>query len=362
MIRKLAVEGFTVFPKREMFSFVPGINVIVGGNDSGKSHLMKLCYALCKWASGSTRRDLPELWAEEKRLRQTLMRVFGTHELGALTAQNRGNGTVQVRASLEGDKVPPGQAELGFRFVAGCEEEGLHIDPMPKRTLSGNAVFISPREVLSVYPCYMQAGKRYPELLDSASWELCRALEIEPEGGPSNEGVQHVIRLVEGLLNGKLRRKNGHFYLHRPRQEPMELNLVAEGFKRIGTLGLLAGNGSVRPGTTLFWDEPEMNLNTIHLPVLVHILLGLVRSGVQLILTTHSLFLLRELVIQLSTPRNKGVTRRFFGLQAPHNCREGVQTSVGDSPEDIAPIESLQAEMEQADRYLQFSQHRPTDM
>lgn len=355
MIRKLAVEGFTVFPQRETFSFVPGINVIVGGNDSGKSHLMKLCYALGKWASGGTRRDLPEIWAEEKRLRQTLLRVFGTHKLGALTARNRGNGTVQVHASLEGDKVPLGQAEAGFRFVAGCEEEGLHIDPMPNRTLSENAVFISPREVLSIYPCYMQAGKRYPELLDSASWELCRALEIEPDSTLTNEGLRYVIRLVEDLLNGKLQRENGRFYLCRPQQEPMELNLVAEGFKRIGTLGLLIGNGSVRPGTSLFWDEPEMNLNTTHLPVLVQILLGLVRSGVQLILTTHSLFLLRELVIQLALPRNKAVARRFFGLQAPHSSRGGVHTSAGDSPGDIAPIESLQAEMEQADRYLQCS-------
>ncbi len=356
MIRKLAVEGFTVFPRRETFSFVPGINIVVGGNDSGKSHLMKLCYALCKWASGSSRRDLPEIWAEEKRLRQTLLRVFGTRKLGALTAQNRGNGTVQVHASLEGDKVPLGQAETGFRFVAGCEEEGLHISPMPNRALSENTVFISPREVLSIYPCYMQAGKRYPELLDSASWELCRALETEPDSSaPANEGLGHVIRLVEGLLNGKLQRENGRFYLCRPQQEPMELNLVAEGFKRIGTLGLLVGNGSVCPGTSLFWDEPEMNLNTTHLPVLVQILLGLARAGVQLILTTHSLFLLRELVIQLASPRNKAVTRRFFGLQAPHDSREGVLTSSGDSPEDIAPIESLRAEMEQADRYLQCS-------
>ena len=35
MIRQLAAEGFTVFPQRESFSFVPGINVIVGGNIAG---------------------------------------------------------------------------------------------------------------------------------------------------------------------------------------------------------------------------------------------------------------------------------------------------------------------------------------
>lgn len=355
MIGRLAVEGFTVFPHKETFSFVPGVNIVVGGNDSGKSHLIKLCYALCKWAGDGTQRNLPELWAEEKRLRQTLLRVFGTRRLGALSAQNRGNDTMQVLASLSGEKVSFGHAELGFRFAAGCEEEGLHIDPMPNRFLSENAVFISPREVLSIYPCYVQAGRRYPELLDSAGWELCRALEAEPEAPPANEALCYVIRSVEGLLNGKLQRENGRFYLRRPGQEPLELNLIAEGFKRIGTLGLLVGNGSVRPGTTLFWDEPEMNLNTSYLPALVKILLGLAHAGVQVLLTTHSLFLLREFVIQLASSSHKNLPRRFFGLQAARHNFEGICTSVGDSPEELDPIESLQAEMEQADRYLQFS-------
>ncbi len=355
MIRKLAVEGVTVFPQREVFHFVPGVNIIVGGNDSGKSHLMKLCYALTKWGCDGNRRELPEVWAEEKRLRRDLLRVFGTHNLTSLTARNRGNGQAAVQAALEGNKVPVGSAELDFRFSAGQEEEGLHIKKLPQRFLSENAVFISPREVLSIYPCYMQAGKRYPELLDSASWELCRALEEEPAGSPLPEALRYVMKQIETLLSGKLQRLNGRFYLKRPCQEPLELNLVAEGFKRIGTLGLLIGNGTVRPGTTLFWDEPEMNLNTTHLPLLVNIILGLCRAGVQLMLTTHSLFLLRELVIQLADRQNGKLSRRFFGLQPPGDNRCGVRTSVGNALDEIDHIDSLDAEMEQADRYLNMN-------
>lgn len=352
MIRQLAAEGFTVFPQRESFRFVPGINVIVGGNDSGKSHLMKLCYALSRWGCGSTRRELPEVWAEEKRLRQILLRVFGTHDLSALTARNRGNGTARIQASLEGHHVPPGTAELDFTFTAGREEEGLHITRAPQRYLSENAVFISPREVLSIYPCYMQAGKRYPELLDSASWELCNALEDEPGSAPLNGALRHVVHSIETLLSGRLLRINGRFYLRRPGQDPLELNLVAEGFKRIGTLGLLLGNGTVRPGSALFWDEPEMNLNTSHMPAIVSMMTGLCRSGIQLMITTHSLFLLRELVIQLANPANRNIPRRYIGLQPPASSREGVRCSSGDKLSDISPLESLEAESEQADRYL----------
>ena len=344
-----------MFPQREAFHFVPGVNIIVGGNDSGKSHLMKLCYAVSKWGCDGNRRELPEVWAEEKRLRRDLLRVFGTHQLTSLTARNRGNGQATLQASLEGHKVPLGSAELAFHFTADQEEEGLHIKKLPQRFLSENAVFISPREVLSIYPCYMQAGKRYPELLDSASWELCRALEEEPDSTPIPEALRYVIRQIETLFSGKLQRINGRFYLQRHGQEPLELNLIAEGFKRLGTLGLLIGNGTVRAGTSLFWDEPEMNLNTSHLPLLVSIILGLCRAGVQVMLTTHSLFLLRELVIQLSDRLNNKVSRKFFGLQPPGNSSSGVRTSTGDTLDEIDHIDSLEAEMEQADRYLNMN-------
>lgn len=354
MIRKLTVEGVTVFPYQVSFSFVPGINVIAGGNDSGKSHLMKLCYAIAKWGGGSARRELPQTWAEEKRLRRDLLRVFGAHGLTGLTARSRGNGKAFIRASLEGEKAPLGTADLAFSFEAGQEEEGLHIQTLPQRFLHENAIFISPREALSIFPCYLQAGKRYPELLDSASWDLCRALEEEPCGVKLNEGLRHAVRQIEALLSGKLQRSNGRFYLQRKGQEPMELNMVAEGFKRIGALGLLLGNGMVRPGTSLLWDEPEMNLNTTHLPLLVSVLLGLCRAGVQLMLTTHSLFLLRELVIQLADKRNARLPRRFFGLQPPAGQTEGAVCSAGDSLDEISPIASLEAEMEQADRYLRM--------
>lgn len=353
MIRQLVVEGVTVFPSEKVFRFVPGINIIIGGNDSGKSHLMKLCYALTKWAGEGNKRGLPDVWAEEKRLRKDLLRVFGTHTLGALTSLNRGNNRARVQCSMQGEAVPAGTAETHFDFCADREEEGLHMTRVPDRYLKENAVFISPREILSIYPCYMQAGKRYPELLDSASWELCRALEVEPPKDMVIPGaLRHVIRQVENLLNGRLQRRHGRFFLERAQQQPMELNLVAEGFKRIGTLALLIGNGTIRKGTSLFWDEPEMNLNASHLPRLVGMMMTLCRAGVQLTLTTHSLFLLRELVIQLGEKANAGVSRLYVGLQPSEDNTQGVRTSTGCSLDELDHIASLDAEQEQADRYL----------
>ncbi len=354
MIRELAVRGFTVFPEQEKFEFVPGINVVVGGNDSGKSHLLKLCYSLAKWSSGGGRKSLPEKWAEELRLRNDLMRVFSSRNLSGLTALNRGNGKASVSAAMTGESVPMGLGNLSFHFCSTEEEEGLHIDEMPKRFLNNPVIFLTAREVFAIFPSFVQLGSRFPEVLDGACWDLCRALEQPMHSNLEDVSLSRVQGRIQKIISGKVIFKDGRFYLSRPGQQAMEMSLVAEGFKRLGALDCLIGNGTVQKGSILFWDEPEMNLNSFHLPLLVKVLMGLAKAGVQVVLSSHSLFLLRELTIQLSEQRNEMVSRRFFGLNVPHENRLGVRINSGDTLEDIGTIESLEAEIEQADRYLRM--------
>ena len=269
MIHDLLVSGVTVFPGREHFEFVPGINVVVGGNDSGKSHLLKLCYTVAKWSADGGRKSLPEKWAEEQRLRKDLMRVFASRGLAGLTARNRGNAHARVEASMEGDGVPEGMGNLVFDFQAGHEEEGLSIREMPRRFLNVPVVFLAAREVLTIYPSFVQVGSRFPEFLDGGSWDLCRYLDMEAEAEPISTDAGRVVARLEKIIGGKVVKRDGRFFLQRPGQQPIEMSLVAEGFKRLGTLSYLIRNGSVKKGSVLFWDEPEMNLNASHLPVLV---------------------------------------------------------------------------------------------
>ena len=45
-ITRVKLENFTVFESLELEPS-PGINVLVGANGTGKTHLMKVCYAAC---------------------------------------------------------------------------------------------------------------------------------------------------------------------------------------------------------------------------------------------------------------------------------------------------------------------------
>lgn len=43
-VTKVKFENFTAFKKLEV-EFSPGINALIGANGTGKTHLMKACYA-----------------------------------------------------------------------------------------------------------------------------------------------------------------------------------------------------------------------------------------------------------------------------------------------------------------------------
>jgi predicted ATP-dependent endonuclease of OLD family len=45
MLKSLTIKNFTVFTNSKI-EFSPGINVIIGDNSTGKSHLLKLAYSM----------------------------------------------------------------------------------------------------------------------------------------------------------------------------------------------------------------------------------------------------------------------------------------------------------------------------
>lgn len=123
------------------------------------------------------------------------------------------------------------------------------------------------------------------------------------------------------------------------------MNLVAEGMRKFATIYKLLANGTLTPETTLFWDEPEANLNPALLRDIAVILTELAQAGFQIILATHSLFLLKELHILAQT----GKPVRYFGLSAQPG--EAVTVAMADNLELLPNIVALDAELEQTDRF-----------
>ncbi len=111
----------------------------------------------------------------------------------------------------------------------------------------------------------------------------------------------------------------------------------------------LIATGSLLDKGCLVWDEPEANLNPRLIREVARAILGLCRAGLQVIVATHGLFLLREFAILLKCEFDS-IDDRYFAL-----CRndEGVVVSQAKDIEDVDPLLLLDEDLEQSDRYVE---------
>ena len=91
----------------------------------------------------------------------------------------------------------------------------------------------------------------------------------------------------------------------------LPMPIVAEGIRKVATIIRLLENGWLPPGSTLFWDEPEVNLNPLLMRQVVAALIAMARAGVQLFIATHSYVILKELDLQAA----KNDRIRYFAFR-----------------------------------------------
>ncbi|MBI4793522.1 MAG: ATP-binding protein, partial [Deltaproteobacteria bacterium] len=103
-------------------------------------------------------------------------------------------------------------------------------------------------------------------------------------------------------------------------------------------------------GETLFWDEPESNLNPTYIRMVVSALVWLAHDGLQVVIATHNLFLLREIEVLCRQPEYRTVPQKYFALSPGKN---GMVVSQGETIEEIVPIPLLDEDLDQSDRFME---------
>lgn len=116
--------------------------------------------------------------------------------------------------------------------------------------------------------------------------------------------------------------------------------------RKLALLAYLLMDGTLREGSTLFGDEPESDLNPRLIVILSKVLSNLAGHGLQVVLATHSLFLLRE--IELARMEGKNSVR-YVGLSLEG---ESVTVEQSDELDGIGTLVLLDEELNQFDRYL----------
>ena len=278
-LTRVKLDRFTAFRKLDL-KLSPGINVFIGANATGKTHLLKVLYAACDVTR--TGDSLPD----------KLVRVFLPNGRRPGRLVHRQKGSTEAMLAVFGAKRP-----IRVRF-------SNHATTTMDVAISGakgwmksriECAYIPAKEILSNAPGFrslyaardIQFEAVYADIIDRAYRPILR--------GPTDKDRERLLRIVRRVMEGRVvvKKEQEEFFV-RGQQGLIEFPLLAEGMRKLGLLWLLIQNGTLLGGSVFFWDEPETNLSPSVMGDVVQVLLELQRGGVQVFLATHSYVLLKE--------------------------------------------------------------------
>jgi predicted ATPase len=286
------------------------INVVVGENDTGKSHLLKVLYAIAKTVEtqAARRAGNPDAHPGTNVFTSKLRWTFQPPKLHALIKQ--GAEDLHIAAHLAGkpytcDYASPLLLPDSVDHKRPIRVSGFSRDPDTEIS----AVFLPPKEVLTIFAAIeITRGKYEIYGFDDTYYDLLKLLRVPPTQGEIAPELLTITEELDDFVGGQIVRNGlADEFLFQRGDQTYTMPQTADGIKKIGTLTNLIKNRSLTKGTILFLDEPETNLHPRAISIFTEMLFRLAQAGVQLYLATHSYFVLKQLEIlakrhQMSIP------------------------------------------------------------
>lgn len=289
--------------------FSPKINVIIGENGTGKTHLLKAAYGLCAGAPLFKNKPGTSDDELEAALTAKLLRLFMPLD-DKLGKMHRHSATDQAYLSA---RFAGGQ-KIAATFFNNSKALAVQ-DRTNYEQYQAEAVFIPTKEVLSFMKGFNSLYEKYGLSFDQTYQDICLLLDL-PEVRPEtlHEKSKWAMSEIEGICGGRFVFYGGGKVTFKTENAEYSANSMAEGFRKAGILSRLLETGAIQPGVSgpLFWDEPESNLNPKLMKLLVQILLELSRNGQQIILATHDYVLIKWFDLLVNTDARDHI--RFHAL------------------------------------------------
>ncbi len=293
MLEKIEFEKFTAFEKLEV-NFSPGINVFVGQNGTGKTHILKAGYAACDVAKskGGFAEKINNVFYPSGKQIGRLVKRSSVSSKGflKLTRRLEDHKTISLRLSLSNHTTKPSKASVSGSPRAWMET------PM-------EAAYIPVKDMMANAPGFRSLYEEREVHFEEVYVDIIRKAFLPVLKGPTDRQRKQLLEMLQGEMEGKVIAKNEEFFL-RNKQGLLEFSLLAEGYRKMGLLWLLIQNGTLLNGSILFWDEPETNLNPKLMRSIIGILIELQRMGVQIFLASHDYVVLKELDLQVTKKDN----------------------------------------------------------
>jgi energy-coupling factor transporter ATP-binding protein EcfA2 len=263
-LTRIKLERFTAFEKLDI-RLSPGINIFIGENGTGKTHLLKVTYAAC------------DITQTKGSLADKLIRAFLPYQdhIGRLVHRTSKSsravaeiyrGETKVRSSFSNHSKDPKSARITWknRWTA-------------KPIVS---VYIPVKEMLANAPSFVSLYENRDIHFEEIYRDIIHRAFRPALRGPYDASRRKLMSIIQQGIEGKVIQKGEYLFL-KNKQGELEFTLLAEGMRKLALLWLLIQNGTLLDGA------------------LVEILLELQRMGVQILLATHDYVLLKEFDLRM---------------------------------------------------------------
>lgn len=297
MLTRIKINKFTAFEDLDL-QLSRGINVFIGANGTGKTHVMKMLYAAMKMANSN----------EILNMEQVVNGLFLPDAIGRLVkrSQGRGKGFFEAHRQDEGESV---DRHIRFEVSRSNKTETVNTRVWV-RPQQYKAVFIPVKDMLANAPGFKSLYDSREIYFESIYADIITHAQAAPTRGYPSKAKSEMLSLLQEVIEGRVSTHGQHFYLKSP-QGNLEFTLLAEGYRKLGLLYALIQNERLSSSSILFWDEPEANLNPKLAQTVAKIIVSLQRMGTQVFLATHDYVFLRELEM-VSSDENTDISYYSF--------------------------------------------------
>ena len=273
-IKSVNIKNFTVFDDFEL-DVSAGINIIIGKNGTGKTHLLKGLYAVCESVNYKNKRKSNEPY-------DISQPYFKVNSMDLVRDKSDINKETSIKVNYLNDSYAKYVIikHEGMKLVA--DGSGYkYID------FTINDIFIPAKEILSHSRGFLALNNKFDMPFDKTYVDIITNAEL-PESKEISEINKKILKILSNVIDGEVVCEYDNFYVIKKDGSKIDFSIEAEGNRKFAILWKLIRNGLIDKEAILLWDEPEANINPELMPILVDILIELQRCGVQIFLATHS--------------------------------------------------------------------------